>query len=100
MKNNDFLIGEWVISQDDMRSIRDLGHVMITFSDKGILTYKVLEEESDQVIIMTFEVYKDKIVTNQPSSPKIESTNFRFEKDTLILEFNGEESRFIRFKDG
>jgi hypothetical protein len=67
------------------------------FHADGRLEYRILEGSVLQIMKLTYRVEGDEIVSDQPSSPREERTNFRFEgSNVLILTHGGEESRYER----
>ncbi|CAN5467566.1 hypothetical protein BH09BAC6_BH09BAC6_07700 [soil metagenome] len=94
--NKNELIGIWRIDQDDKITQELYGPIIIEFKDDGILVYTIISEEKKQVIIMTYEIQGNNIITDQPSSPKKEMTKFKKLNNKLILEFGGIKSVFIK----
>jgi hypothetical protein len=91
------LLGTWRIDPEDKVAARILGRVTVTFYSDGRLIYKVHGAKKDDVILMTYEVEGDVIVTNQPSSPRIERTPFEITADDrLILTYGNQKSIFVR----
>lgn len=93
----DKLIGRWRIDPTDTAAVEQMGDVVLEFDDEGNLTYVVRAEARDQLILMTYRIDGDSIVTDQPSSPRPERTKFDLARhDLLILWFEGASSRFLR----
>ena len=91
------LLGNWRTDPSDTDALERLGSVRLRFEDDGTLTYVIETESTDQVILLTFEVDGDELVTDQHSAPRIERTHFRFIQDgLLVLERDGESSRYVR----
>lgn len=96
MTKNSFIQGSWTTDPADPETIRRLGRVTMTF-DKDGLTYVVHGNESDQVILLTYRIEGDLLVTDQPSSPREERTRFIFMPDgRLCLIYNNEPTFFVR----
>jgi hypothetical protein len=71
--------------------------VALEFLDDGRLAYAIRTESSTQIIRMTYRTEGDILITDQPSHPQEERTRFNIEPDgTLVLEFQGQQSRFTR----
>lgn len=71
--------------------------VQMNFSPSGQLTYGALDEGRWQVMLMSYRVEGATLITDQPSSPREESTSFALLDDrTLQLEFGGSECVFER----
>ena len=93
------LIGKWKSDPDDASTQATLGRVTMTFHEDGRLTYVVHSPEKDEVMRLVYKAIRDELVTDQPSSPAEHRTKFRFdEKGRLVLDDEGECSRYIRVK--
>jgi len=91
------LVGTWVVDRTDTRALAELGDVVLEFQDDGRLTYTIRGQTTDQIILMQYKVEGDVIVTDQPSSPRVERTAYALSPDgTLTLEFGGVAYRFRR----
>lgn len=91
------LLGDWIVDPDDELSMQELGQVWLRFAYDGVLTYTILGEEKDEVIILIYAVEgTNKLITCQPSDPRKEATEFFLQGDRLKLEFNGIPSWFVR----
>ena len=90
------LLGTWQLVKSD-GSI-DVGNgVTMTFTRDGKLTYVIHQNASDQVMNLVFSVDGNRLLTNQPSSPQLESTTFAFDdEDHLVLDYGGGKSWFAR----
>jgi hypothetical protein len=66
------------------------------FDDRGNLIYIVKAADKDQVMLMTYHVAGNQIITDQPSAPKPQKSEFSLDDDTLTLVFDGLEARFNR----
>ena len=76
----------------------DVGNdVTMTFTRDGKLTYVIHQNASDQVMNLVFSVDGNRLLTNQPSHPLLESTNFAFDdEDHLVLDYGDGKSWFAR----
>jgi len=72
--------------------------VPLEFGDGGGLLYTIRGQETDQIIMLRYKVEGSTIVTNQPSEPRVERTQFSLADDTLTLSFGGVPYRFVRAK--
>ena len=77
------LTGNWRSDPSDTDSLERHGSVRLRFEDDGTLAYVIETDTTDQVILLTFEVDGDELVTDQPSAPGIERTRFRFTRDSI-----------------
>jgi hypothetical protein len=66
------------------------------FDDRGNLTYIVKADDKDQVMLMTYRVSGDEIISDQPSAPDPQSSQYSIDGDTLTLVFGGQPARFNR----
>ena len=85
-------VGEWRQVEPDPHP----ESIFITFEADGRLRYAV-EGETMQLILLTWRIEGDVLVTDQPSAPRQERTRFRFlSPSRLILERLGESYRYER----
>jgi hypothetical protein len=92
---NKLLLGQWYSDLTDEKTHNSIGDVKITFTKDGKLIYEIRETEVLQIINMTYLVNGNTLITDQPSHPKIEKTEFLLiDGKTLVLTFNGEEAVF------
>ena len=93
------ILGAWVVDMEDLTSLEKLGEVLLTFSKEGILRYSIFNGEKEEVILMTYKLENDIIETSQPSHPEeINRTQYKLIGGVLYLNFNGEQSRFLRLE--
>lgn len=93
------LIGKWKSDPDDSSAQANYGRVTQTFHEDGRLVYIIHSPGKDEVMRLVFKVDGDELITDQPSAPAEHRTKFSFdERGRLILEDEGERSRFIRVK--
>jgi len=93
-------LGTWKVDENDPVSVKNYGDVTMTFEAEGTLKYVVNNGKEQQIMLLTYEVQDDKLITDQPSSPQKETTRFEFiSDDKLKLFFDGVESNFIRSKE-
>jgi len=93
------LIGKWKSDPDDPSTQENYGEVTQIFHDDGRLTYIIHSSEKDQAMRLVYKVDGDQLVTDQASAPAEHRTKFSFdERGRLILEHEGERSRFIRIR--
>lgn len=90
------LIGVWKIDTSDTASVEALGDVTIEFDKAGNLNYLIKSEGKVEAILMTYRVEGTTIISDQPSHPNPQRTEFVLTGDgALILSFDGEPSRFL-----
>ena len=91
------LEGAWVSDPNDAETQREFGRVTQIFKPDGQLTYIAHSAAKDEVMLLTYRVEGDQIVTDQPSSPSEYRTKFRFEPGgALVLDDSGQQFRFVR----
>ena len=93
------LIGKWKSDPDDAFTRANYGDVSQTFHEDGRLVYVIHSPEKDQVMRLVYRVVGDELITDQPSAPGEHRTRFSFDdRGRLILDDDGERSRFVRVK--
>ncbi len=91
------LIGNWFSDLKDEKTKISIGEVEIIFVEDGKMIYKIKEGDTIQIINMIYSVDGNILITDQPSYPKEERTEFvLIDEKTLILKFQGEESKFYK----
>jgi hypothetical protein len=63
---------------------------------RGGLLYTIRGREKDQIMKLRYKVEGSTIVTDQPSEPRVERTQFSLTDDILTLAFGGVPYRFVR----
>jgi hypothetical protein len=91
------IIGTWKLDPIDINSQQIYGDVSIEFKSNGKLIYTIHLEGKEQKMFMTYEIRGNLLVTDQPSSPHKEETEFRILPDgKLELCFSGIKSKYIK----
>ena len=91
------LLGAWLVDETDELALARLGNVLLEFDEDGGLRYTIREQDKRQVINLRYRVDGSTIVTDQPSAPQVERTQFSFaESGILTLAFGGVPYRFVR----
>jgi hypothetical protein len=90
------LIGAWVVDETDARAWADLGNVVLEFGEGGGLLYIIRGPEKDQIMSLRYKVEGSTIVTDQPSKPQVEHTEFSLADGILTLAFGGVPYRFMK----
>jgi hypothetical protein len=93
---DDRLLGRWSIDQTDTAAVDALGDAVMEFDDRGNLIYIVKTDDTDQVMLMTYRVSGDEIITDQPSAPNPQKSGYAIDGDALTLVFDGHPARFKR----
>ncbi len=93
MENNLIkLLGRWESSNLNPGEEK----VFMDFKENGELVYTIHSQEKKQIMHLIFRIEDNVIISNQPSHPKEERTPFIISDTELILEQNGEKSRFLK----
>ena len=91
------LLGVWLVDETDELALARLGNVLLEFDVSGGLRYTIREQGKRQIINLRYRVEGSTIVTDQPSAPEVERTQFAFAEDgVLTLAFGGVPYRFVR----
>jgi hypothetical protein len=91
------LIGKWRSDADDPEGIGEFGEVSLEFSPNGGLTYTIHVDEKRQIILLTYRVEGDVLITDQPPHPKEERTKFKITADgKLVLLHENRPSAYVR----
>jgi hypothetical protein len=91
------LSGAWIVDKRDAQALANLGDVLLEFDESGGLRYTIREHDKRQIINLQYRVEGSTIVTDQPSAPRVERTQFSFAEDgVLTLAFGGVPYRFVR----
>ena len=91
------IIGVWKLDPSDIKSKQMYGNVSIEFKSTGELIYIVHLKDKEQKMFMTYEIKGNLLVTDQPSTPNKEETEFRILPDNkLELSFGGIKSIYVK----
>jgi len=93
------LVGTWKSDSNDLAGATAYGDVTLKFGVDGTLLYIVHESERDQIMRLTYRIEPGFIVTDQPSEPRSERTEYHLGEDgVLVLAFGGRKSRYVKVK--
>ena len=91
------LVGKWRSDPENLDAIREYGDVSLDFLPNGGLTYTVHGEETRQIMLLTYRVEGDVLITDQPSAPKEERTRFEITSSgKLVLLYERRLSVYVR----
>jgi len=91
------LVGNWHTYPSDATALKEFGSVRLRFEDDGVMAYLIEGDTKDQVILLTYEIDGDELVTDQPSAPRKERTRVSFTPDgRLLLTYRGSSARYVR----
>ena len=90
------LVGVWKTDPTDNATLEIYGEVTMEFTNDGRLIYTIHEEDREQIILMTYSIEGNRLITDQPSAPSKEETIFRLDRDELELDYGGVIARYVR----
>jgi hypothetical protein len=91
------LLGSGEAIQTTKRQSPSMVMSRLDFSPNGGLTYTVHTEGKRQVMLLTYRVEGEVLITDQPSDPKEERTKFKIRSDgTLVLLYEHRPSTYVR----
>lgn len=89
------LLGAWITDPDLLPE--DEEPVQIDFHNDGRCTLTILGEFSDKKSFLTYRVENGILVTDQPSDPREEKTQFYFTADgKLVLIYDNKMTQYVR----
>lgn len=93
------LLGTWKSDPSDSAGASAYGNVTLKFGADGTLLYIVHDSERDQIMRLTYRAEPGFIITDQPSQPRPERTEYRIDDDgALELAFGGRRSRYVKVR--
>jgi len=92
---DDKLIGSWESDMDDPVTRKQVGKVRMEFYRNGTLGYVIFEKGKMQIIKLTYKVDRNLIVTDQPSSGRVQRSQFQICRRALRLLYD---SQWVMFK--
>lgn len=97
MEIEEKLLGHWILDPADAPSKQLFGNTSLEFTSKGELVYTIHGDKKDQKIFMRYWIKDNLLVTDQPSNPGVEESEFRVTPDgKLKIVFEGIESHYIK----
>src|SRR5689334_7510775 len=81
MSTHEQLLGVWKTAPEDIRSLQEFGDVLLVFGADGTLTYTVRLATKKQVMLLTYRIEGDVLVTNQASAPREDRARVSFDAD-------------------
>ena|SRR5258705_9837938 len=91
------LVGSWITDPTDKEALDEYGSTTLVFTESGDLRYIIHAEGKDQVMLLTYRIDRGTLITNQPSDPKEERTDFFFTPDgKLVLDYGGSKTHYVR----
>lgn len=91
------LIGTWKSDPSDSTGASTYGDVTLKFGADGTLLYIIRQSDRDQIMRLTYRIEPGFIVTDQPSEPRSERTEYQVGEDgVLVLAFAGRKSRYVK----
>lgn len=91
------LIGRWVSDPDDASGMAGFGRATLEFRPSGQLVYTIHADDRDQIMLLTYRVMGEYLVTDQPSAPRADRTKFSVSPDgRLLLNYGSGAARYVR----
>jgi len=89
------LFGKWVLKAVDGARCERSNKETIKFKPNGILLYGFISEGKTQYAILTYDIQGDKIISDQPTAPRLEKSEYNLLDDnTLQLHYDNQISIF------
>lgn len=82
------LIGSWVSDAMDNNGAEK---IHLEFAEGGYLTYTIIGEHANQHIFLTFRIEDNLLITDQPSHPQEERTQFSLASDGKLVLIHGDQ---------
>jgi hypothetical protein len=93
------LVGTWKSDPSDAAGSGAYGDATLKFGVDGTLLYIIHAPDRDQIMRLTYRTEPGFIVTDQPSEPRSERTEYHIGEDgVLVLAFGGRNSRYYKVK--
>jgi hypothetical protein len=86
------LVGSWIADSTEFNRTK------VIFKRNGKLISEIYENDKTVIMNLIFETNGDFIISDQPSHPKIEKTKYNIYGDLLIMDFEGEFTKYKRIK--
>jgi len=93
------LVGTWQSAPNDTKGASAYGNVTLKFGGDGTLLYIIHESDRDQIMRLAYRTEPGLIITDQPSEPRSERTEYQIGEDgVLVLALGGRRSRYVKVK--
>jgi len=90
------LLGIWISDPEGVPP-EQFQRIQMEFTEDGQLFYTIVGDDEDKVILLTYRIEGNTLITDQPSHPQEEKTKFSFTPDgKLLLVYGNEVSQYIR----
>lgn len=94
MDKSNPLIGTWVSDPKDNKPGSQM--TKLNFAEDGHLTFTIMDEEKDGIILLTYRIEGDILITDQPSNPREERTQFPITPEgKLVLKYESNTVQYI-----
>ena len=91
------LVGRWITDPTDKEALKDYGPATLVFTESGDLRYIIHAEDKNQIMLLTYRIENGTLITNQPSEPREERTEFFLTPDgKLVLDYGGTKAHYVR----
>lgn len=78
------IFGCWEIDSDDVRSLDMYGNISMEFKKTSELIYTVYSDNKTEIILMTFQIKDNLLITDQLSVLNRQETEFRLVSNELL----------------
>ncbi len=79
------LLGRWRLDQGDKGAVERYGNTRLEFREDGTLLYTIVGSQKDEIAVLRFRVEGNVLVTDQPSAPREERTQFDIGADDRLF---------------
>jgi hypothetical protein len=94
------LVGKWISDPADSEATSKYGYTSLEFLSDGGLVYTIQSHGKQQIMLLTYRIEGDHLVTDQSSRPSEERTRFQIEPcGKLTLFYERTSSTYIRVTD-
>ena len=82
---------------DDASRIAEFGRATLEFRSSCQVVYTINPDDRDQIMLLTYRVMGEYLVTDQPSAPRADRTKFSVSPDgRLLLNYGSGAARYVR----
>ncbi len=91
------ILGIWFIDPKDSENVDEYGRVTLEFQRDNKLIYTIHCEGKTQHMFLTYKLENGFLITDQPSHPNVEKTQYKFTDDgKLVLKYINKKATFIK----
>lgn len=94
MLTKEQLLGKW-LSESDTSGI-NAQVIMLEFGNDNTLTYTIHSRNKKEIILLTYRIDGDYLVTDQPSEPREEKTRATLRGKRLCFNYEGQLTYYLK----